>query len=502
MRAQFILLLVVGLAVASAASLDAFEWNSHHITIPVPAHETSLSKLLKPFRKLLDKIFHRGVPGPKEQKVVAELPWSLVNFPSYANWTSSGWNIHVHGNLYKRRGLDKFPEKSIDSLLDKILLRATVKKQNFWNKNAEWLTPEEVDRGRDFVREIATYNIRDAVINATLLDGDCTSHLPYTTNSEGSVAAWIASDPSCYDRLPRGNESSTVANTSLTLNPVRVPGEQDPSNLGLNTAQTFFVPPQGLSIVSDIDDVLRVAEVWNPKQAILNLLTRPFQPWLNMSDVYWQVTAKLYINGTITQYPPGSFDFRPILNMSTKADLLHPRLVNIQRLMSSFPQRKFVLVGDTSSPGLVKGYASLAKHWPDRVKCILMRDTAATEPADWLVPATRHFKSLPPNKYLFFRTPSGPVHPTLADLETEYLRTLASSNDTTAGCFPMERPIHSSLQINGRIGTGLLSVLRWAAWGTVCEFIPRHRRPNERCRFDRRPGTVYWDGRVEGPHDV
>ncbi|GAB7356995.1 hypothetical protein MBLNU459_g7827t1 [Dothideomycetes sp. NU459] len=431
MRAQFILLLVVGLAVASAASLDAFEWNSHHITIPVPAHETSLSKLLKPFRKLLDKIFHRGVPGPKEQKVVAELPWSLVNFPSYANWTSSGWNIHVHGNLYKRRGLDKFPEKSIDSLLDKILLRATVKKQNFWNKNAEWLTPEEVDRGRDFVREIATYNIRDAVINATLLD-------------------------------------------------VRVPGEQDPSNLGLNTAQTFFVPPQGLSIVSDIDDVLRVAEVWNPKQAILNLLTRPFQPWLNMSDVYWQVTAKLYINGTITQYPPGSFDFRPILNMSTKADLLHPRLVNIQRLMSSFPQRKFVLVGDTSSPGLVKGYASLAKHWPDRVKCILMRDTAATEPADWLVPATRHFKSLPPNKYLFFRTPSGPVHPTLADLETEYLRTLASSNDTTAGCFPMERPIHSSLQINGRIGTGLLSVLR----------------------FDRRPGTVYWDGRVEGPHDV
>lgn len=214
------------------------------------------------------------------------------------------------------------------------------------------------------------------------------------------------------------------------------------------------------------------------------------------------VTAKDYINGTNSYYPPGSFDFRPMLNLSTNGDIFHPRTDNIQRLMDSFPKRKFILVGDTSSPGAMKAYAKLAKQSPDQIQCILIRDTAATEPADWIVPATRHFKKLPKDKYLFFRTPSGSVHPTLADLSTDYLRNLTLASDATTGCFSYDAPIHSSLAINGKIGTRFMGFLRMMAWDTVCEFIPRHRRPNFKCRFDRRPGTEYWDGRFEGLHDA
>lgn len=214
------------------------------------------------------------------------------------------------------------------------------------------------------------------------------------------------------------------------------------------------------------------------------------------------VTAKAYINGTNHYYPHGSFDFRPMLNLTSKADLSHSRLKNIERLIQTFPDRKYILVGDTSSPGTVKGYAKLAAQSPAQIQCILMRDTAATEPADWIVPATRHFQKLPKNKYLFFRTPSGAVHPTLADLDVQYLRNLTlNGTSATTGCFDYDDPIQSSLHVDGRVGTHLLSLLRWGAWGTVCEFIPKYYRPNFHCRFDRRPGTKYWNGKTEGAHD-
>jgi hypothetical protein len=52
------------------------------------------------------------------------------------------------------------------------------------------------------------------------------------------------------------------------------------------TLETHYFPSEGLTIVSDVDDILRIGEVWNPKQIIFNTFVRPFQPWLDMDRVY------------------------------------------------------------------------------------------------------------------------------------------------------------------------------------------------------------------------
>jgi hypothetical protein len=50
--------------------------------------------------------------------------------------------------------------------------------------------------------------------------------------------------------------------------------------------ETHYFPSQGLTIISDVDDILRGAEIWNPKQMIFNTFVRPFQPWLDMNRIY------------------------------------------------------------------------------------------------------------------------------------------------------------------------------------------------------------------------
>lgn len=85
------------------------------------------------------------------------------------------------------------------------------------------------------------------------------------------------------------------------------------------TVETLVVPPIGLTIISDIDDILRVSEIWDPKQAFLDLFTRPYQPWLDLPSVFasWkaavpdahfhytsdvpELSSAFYANGTLAQ---------------------------------------------------------------------------------------------------------------------------------------------------------------------------------------------------------
>lgn len=51
-------------------------------------------------------------------------------------------------------------------------------------------------------------------------------------------------------------------------------------------ATAYLVPPTGVTVVSDIDDILRVTKIWDPREGLLNSFVRPFVPWLDMPAVY------------------------------------------------------------------------------------------------------------------------------------------------------------------------------------------------------------------------
>ena len=103
-------------------------------------------------------------------------------------------------------------------------------------------------------------------------------------------------------------------------------------------------------------------------------------------------------------YPGGSFDTRP-LNFSDVSATLSIRKFLLQKIFETYPQRKFVLVADTSNSDVMKDYPQMAKDFPGQVKCILLRNTSATDDSDHFPYDTSGFKGIVENTYMFFNVP-------------------------------------------------------------------------------------------------
>jgi hypothetical protein len=187
-------------------------------------------------------------------------------------------------------------------------------------------------------------------------------------------------------------------------------------------ATAYLAPSKGITIVSDIDDILRVTKIYEPKQGLLNTFAKPFTPWMNMPDIYanWstsldnlhfhyltttpeQVTRN-YMDFIYKTYPLGSFDTRP-LNFSDLSATLSIRKFLLDKIFATFPQRQFILVGDTTNSDVMKDYPQLYKDHPDQVQCIFLRNTSATDDGDKFPYDTSGFKDIPQEHYMFFLVP-------------------------------------------------------------------------------------------------
>jgi phosphatidate phosphatase APP1 len=102
---------------------------------------------------------------------------------------------------------------------------------------------------------------------------------------------------------------------------------------------------------------------------------------------------------------------RPI-NISQPSQILDARQQSLVRLFETFPKRKFVLVGDTSSSTLLSAYPQIAMQFPNQLACIFIRNTSATDSDDVLPYNTKEFQNISSNQYFFYRDPQGkPSHP-------------------------------------------------------------------------------------------
>lgn len=151
----------------------------------------------------------------------------------------------------------------------------------------------------------------------------------------------------------------------------------------------------GVSVISDIDDTIKVTEVHDKKKLLENTFARPFEPAPGMSALYrrWaeQGAAFHYISNSplpllhaITaflaaqSFPMGSIALKPFRwKDGTFLELFdapeaHKQGV-IEGVVESFEQRRFVLVGDTGErdPEI---YAAVARKHPDRIVKIYLRD--------------------------------------------------------------------------------------------------------------------------------
>jgi len=211
--------------------------------------------------------------------------------------------------------------------------------------------------------------------------------------------------------LQPGNATSTIQHLDLHVN-----------GTDTGNATAYLVPTEGLTIISDIDDILRVTKIYEPAQGLLNSFARPFTPWMNMPEIYanWskslpdthfhyltttpeQVTRN-YMQFIYATYPLGSFDTRP-LNFSDVSATLSIRKFLLDRIFQTYPQRKFVLVADTSNSDVMKDYPQMVTDYPNQVQCIFLRNTSATDSGDKFPYDTSGFKGINQSMYMFFTVP-------------------------------------------------------------------------------------------------
>jgi len=335
-------------------------------------------------------------------------PLKVLNIPGYANWTSSGWSLRVHGSAYKQPALN---DTELDDAADIFLP----------GLNTSNLTTSEREESRNVTAQLLVVPWPGMALNFSLVQpngGDnCGACSP------GIVALkTVTTDVGEFDEMVPLGKLEGVADGNGTgpgfVTKLDLLSSVDPMT---GNASSYFVPEQGITIVSDIDDILRVTKIYQPEQGLQNSFAKNYTPWMNMPQIYqnWstiggvhfhylttlpeQVT-RAYEAFTFSEYPLGSFDDRP-LNFTTLDQTFAIRKVRLLQVLESFPRRKFVLVADTSNADVMRDYPAMKKQFPDQVACILLRNTSATDPDDKFPYDTSGFEGIDNSTYMFFRTP-------------------------------------------------------------------------------------------------
>jgi phosphatidate phosphatase APP1 len=185
-----------------------------------------------------------------------------------------------------------------------------------------------------------------------------------------------------------------------------------------------LLAPTGFTVISDIDDTIKVSQVRDKKALLVNTFLREYQPVFGMPALYqewaragaafyyvsaspWQLYQPLAEFFEKAGYPAGSFemkDFRwkdsTFFNLLSGPEKYKPLV--IEPILKSYPKRKFILVGDSGEKD-PEIYGALARRFPQLIIRILIRDVTG-EKAD----AERYakaFEGVPKERCLIFENP-------------------------------------------------------------------------------------------------
>jgi phosphatidate phosphatase APP1 len=190
--------------------------------------------------------------------------------------------------------------------------------------------------------------------------------------------------------------------------------------------EVFLLEDEGLSVISDIDDTIKITEVRDRNATLRNTFLREFQPVPGMAELYqrlarehgaqfhyisaspWQLYEPLAAFVKTNGFPPGTFELKDFRWKSRKFFSLfaNPEKYKsgvIEPRLRQFPTRRFILIGDSGErdPEI---YASLARKYPQQIERIYIRDVT-DEPAT-AERYTKAFTGIPIERWQVFREPA------------------------------------------------------------------------------------------------
>jgi hypothetical protein len=166
-----------------------------------------------------------------------------------------------------------------------------------------------------------------------------------------------------------------------------------------------LIEPEGISVISDIDDTVKITELpAGSRTVIKNTFFKEFEAAPGMAELYseWEDAPFHYVTGAPWQlyepltsflfsgdagFPRGSLHMKNLrknyFNLNSWRDLrelitnenvtFDQKFEQISTLFETFPDRKFILVGDSGEmdPEI---YSAIRDLYPEQVKKIIIRD--------------------------------------------------------------------------------------------------------------------------------
>lgn len=228
-----------------------------------------------------------------------------------------------------------------------------------------------------------------------------------------SITIFFFDDEHSQSRTINTNESghfSIRASLDFVPHSVRVLASENLSAV----EEVHITEARGVSLISDIDDTIKHSAIASGAKEIFrntfvrdlgDLKVQGVQEWYTslsrlgvklhyVSNSPWQLYPLLQSYFHLAGLPPGSFHLKQYSGMLQ--GIFEPaaerKKASLEKIMRDFPERKFILVGDSGEADL-EVYTDIVHANPGRVLGIFIRDVTTTENRKFFDSSTRHIDS-------------------------------------------------------------------------------------------------------------
>ncbi len=194
-------------------------------------------------------------------------------------------------------------------------------------------------------------------------------------------------------------------------------------------ANIQLIPETGLSVISDIDDTIKVSNVPDKKSLIEHIFFKDYETTPGMPAFYahlqqqgayfhyisaspWQLYPSLQ-PFMQTHYPRGSYSLRNFRTMDSSfirffLSSMDYKISAISTLIKRYPRHRFILIGDSGEKD-PEVYAAIYAKFPDNIEKILIRNIPGSNTGKQR--KQKVFQHIPGNKWHFFDEPKPGCYP-------------------------------------------------------------------------------------------
>ncbi|KAL4872848.1 UV-endonuclease UvdE-domain-containing protein [Aspergillus spectabilis] len=388
---------------------------------------------------------YRG-PMTRKQRLAVALARRLTGIPAPTN-NSTGLDGTSEDDGRLPQTTERREEEIVDTEAQSIIKNVNKGNESGWKAVSEALDDGTPSRGPQRTPTTASVQSTQSAQSTQLSKDELSianSHLmerirPFLTNpmTGMSVTVFFFNDKDSQSRNITTNESghfSIRASLSFVPTHVRVLASEELSAV----KAVEIIDPTGVSLISDIDDTVKHSAIASgAKEMFRNVFVRELaeltvegvNEWYTnlaklgveihyVSNAPWQLYPLLDRYFKMVGLPPGSFHLKQYSGMLQ--GIFEPtaerKKGSLEQIMQDFPERKFILVGDSGEADL-EVYTDLVMANPGRIIGIFIRDVTTTEQTTFFEKSVDHLEHGPSrtrsNPELVDRPDVAPNRPTL-----------------------------------------------------------------------------------------